>query len=239
VRACLCALILLVVLQQEGRQELHRIGRTARRAARGTQAPGLEGDEEAVRRDGVARVGRRGKERGSRSQPAAHRSLTRAESPCSSTGTTVESRYVRIGAVCRFILFCMPIACFSADAACVEAQRRNVSAPRGTARTGALAAATKAHSGRGRRERTASASSAPAPASGASRFLGSSVGGGTSASISVGAWACRRSAGTHRRVARRARQGAPAPSVGSRVLCPPTSPARAHRALSHASDSFD
>ena len=49
---------------------------------------------------------------------AAHRSLTSAESPCRRTGTTVESRYVRIGAVCRFILFCMPIAAFSAEDAC-------------------------------------------------------------------------------------------------------------------------
>ncbi|KOO33450.1 hypothetical protein Ctob_013771 [Chrysochromulina tobinii] len=46
---------------------------------------------------------------------AAHRSLTSAERPCRRTGTTVESRYVRIGAVCRFILFCMPIAAFSAE----------------------------------------------------------------------------------------------------------------------------
>ena len=48
-----------------------------------------------------------------------HRSLTSAERPCSRTGTTVESRYVRIGAVCRFILFCTPIAAFSAPLACV------------------------------------------------------------------------------------------------------------------------
>ena len=44
-----------------------------------------------------------------------HPSLTSADRPCSSTGTTVLSRYVRIGAVCRFILFCTAIAAFSAD----------------------------------------------------------------------------------------------------------------------------
>ena len=49
-----------------------------------------------------------------------HRSLTRAERPCSSTGTTVESKYVRMGAVCKFILFCTPMAAFSAPLACGE-----------------------------------------------------------------------------------------------------------------------
>lgn len=48
------------------------------------------------------------------------RSLTRAERPCSSTGTTVESKYVRMGAVCKFILFCTPMAAFSAPLASSE-----------------------------------------------------------------------------------------------------------------------
>lgn len=43
-------------------------------------------------------------------------------------GTTVESRYVRIGAVCRFILFCVAIAAF-----CACAPYSNRDAPVGAA----------------------------------------------------------------------------------------------------------
>ena len=139
-----------------------------------------------------------------------HRSLTSAERPCNSTGTTVESRYVRIGAVCRFILFCTPIAAFWAFSACVEGWIHVVVGERTrththTHRVQACTAASSGGPSRRRRAttqckrprraaprpalyavaphtpaRTSSGSSAPAPASGGSIGFGSSCGGGAS-----------------------------------------------------------
>lgn len=49
-----------------------------------------------------------------------HLCLTRSDKPCSKMGTTVWSRYVRIGKACASIFSCASDAAFSASAACAR-----------------------------------------------------------------------------------------------------------------------
>ena len=60
-----------------------------------------------------------------------HLCFTKSDKPCSRMGTTVWSRYVRIGKACASIFSCASVAAFSASAACQRAQQnpRSATAP--------------------------------------------------------------------------------------------------------------